>query len=99
MSVIPLTTTGEHPTVVQTQGEFEIEDSAVLIRNLDSAQLTQEHSSNVSYDLRVGKQCRDHREQAVKDIPDNGIVTLYPGSALIIQPKNQSICRVASTER
>ncbi|HVB59032.1 MAG TPA: hypothetical protein VNE63_21710 [Candidatus Acidoferrales bacterium] len=99
MSVIPLTTTGEHPTVVQTQGEFEIEDSAVLIRNLDSAQLTQEHSSNVSYHLRVGKQCRDHREQAVKDIPDNGIVTLYPGSALIIQTEESIHLPLASTER
>jgi len=85
MSVIPLTIGGEHPTVVQTQEEFGIEGPAILIRNLDLAQLTQENSSNVSYDLRVGLQCRDHSEQTVKDIPAGGVITLYPGSALIIQ--------------
>lgn len=85
MSVIPLATSGEHRTVVQTQEEFGVEGSAVLILNLDSQQLTQEKSSNVSYDLRVGSQCRDHREEAVKDIPDGGTITLRPGSALIIQ--------------
>lgn len=85
MSVIPLTIGGPQATVVQSQAEFAVEGSAVLIGGLDVAQLTQERTSNASYDLRIGRQCRDHREQAVKDIPEQGVVVLQPGSALIIQ--------------
>jgi dCTP deaminase len=85
MSVIPLTTNGAERTVVQTQQDFDIEGDAVLIMELDASQLHEERASNVSYDLRIGKKYRDHREAEPREIPENGVITLYPGSALIIQ--------------
>jgi len=85
MSVIPLTTEGPERTVVQSQSEFDIEGRALLIQRLDVGQLDEPGESNVSYDLRIGKQCRDHREQIVNEIGEKGTVTLRPGSAIIIQ--------------
>lgn len=85
MSVIPLTTDGADRTVVQSQQDFEIEGEAVLIMELDVAQLNEERASNVSYDLRVGKKYRDHRKGEPTEIPQDGVITLYPGSALIIE--------------
>ena len=52
---------------------------------LDVAQLHEERASNVSYDLRIGKKYRDHREAEPREISEHGVITLYPGSALIIQ--------------
>jgi dCTP deaminase len=85
LSVIPLTTRGPSPTVVQDQEHFQLEAGAALILQADLAQLTGDGESSVSYDLRVGEKCRDHRGWKVNDIPPNGSVTLNPGSALIIQ--------------
>jgi deoxycytidine triphosphate deaminase len=85
MTVIPLKTEGPNRTVVQSQEDFNVEGNAVLIAGLDLAQLNEQGASNTSYDLRVGKQYRDHTEPHPKDIPDTGSITLYPGSAFIIQ--------------
>jgi dCTP deaminase len=85
MSVIPLKTEGADRTVVQRQQDFDIEGDAVLIMELDLVQLNEARSSNVSYDLRIGKKYRDHREGEPREIPEGGMITLYPGSALIIQ--------------
>jgi dCTP deaminase len=87
MSVIPLTTDGPNRTVVQKQDDFDLEGDAVLITSIDVSQLNEERSSNVSYDLRIGKKCRDHRKDDPNEIPDGGIVKLRPGAALIIQTK------------
>jgi dCTP deaminase len=83
--VIPLTIKGPNRTVVQDQEHFQLEGTAALISNADPAQLTGDEDSSVSYDLRVGEKCRDHRGWKVNDIPQNASVTLDPGSALIIQ--------------
>jgi len=85
VSVIPLIADGLNPTVVQTQQNFKVDGHAVLIGNLDLAQLDDEANSNVSYDFRVGDKYRSHRERDPKEIPDGGVITLHPGSALIIQ--------------
>lgn len=85
MSVIPLITGGQRPSVVQNQQDFEVDGHAVLIGNLDLTQLTDETPSNVSYDFRVGDKYRSHRERDPKEIPDGGTTTLHHGSALIIQ--------------
>jgi dCTP deaminase len=85
MSVIPLTIEGIARTVVQQQEDFDLEGDALLIVDMDVAQLNEQRASNVSYDLRIGRKDRDHREQDPKEIPEGGIMTLYPGSALIIQ--------------
>src|SRR5271157_5224467 len=88
MSVIPLTIDGPDPTVVQTEEEFHrrgaLEDRALLIKDLDVSQLRKPRESNVSYDLRIGRQYRDHRERRIKDIPEDGVITFHPGAALII---------------
>jgi dCTP deaminase len=85
MSVIPLTVDHPGASVVRTQPEFDIEGDAILVTGLDSRQLTEEDASNVSYDLRVGSQYRDHRQRGAKDIPNGGVISLHPGAAVIIQ--------------
>jgi dCTP deaminase len=85
VSVIPLTIDGPNRTVVQAQEEFDVERDAILIKKLDIAQLQNQQTSNVTYDLRIGPQFRDHTNPHPRDIPEKGTVTLHPGSALIIQ--------------
>jgi len=85
MSVIPLTTTGPDPTVMQDPSKFDPQGTTILILELEEAQLADERASNVCYDLRVGSKYRDHRDRNVREIPNDGVVTLRPGSALIIQ--------------
>jgi|HubBroStandDraft_1064217.scaffolds.fasta_scaffold26868_5 dCTP deaminase len=85
MSVVPLTSEGAARTVVQKQEDFNLEGNAVLIAGIDAAQLNEARSSNVSYDLRIGKKCRDHRKDDPNEIPEGGSIKLRPGSALIIQ--------------
>lgn len=85
MSVVPLTVEGANATVVQRQEDFDVEGRAVLIIGLDVDQLNRPTESNVTYDLRVGRQYRDHREQHIREISENGVITLRPGSAFVIQ--------------
>jgi dCTP deaminase len=88
MSVIPLLTAGPNPTVIQDPANFEPLGTTVLILDLEEAQLSDERAANTSYDLRVGSKYRDHRDKNinVKEVAKTGgIVTLRPGSALIIQ--------------
>jgi dCTP deaminase len=85
VSVIPLIIDGSAATVVEKQTDFDVEGAAVLIRNLDRAQLTDTDTSNVSYDLRVGNKYRSHLEKDPREIRDEGTITLHPGSALIIE--------------
>lgn len=85
MSVIPLVTDGPNRTVVQTQQQFNVEANAVLIGNLELVQLNDEKTSNVSYDFRIGSQCRSLRETEPKELGAGDTITLNPGSAVIIQ--------------
>jgi len=93
VSVIPITIKEADgkttPTVVQTQEDFQkvfgTPTEAVLILNLDVTQLENQKSSNVSYDLRIGSQYRDHRRKHANGLPENGTLTLKPGSAIIIE--------------
>jgi dCTP deaminase len=86
VSVIPLTIQGPDQTVVEDEEHFDLEGRSVLIQNIDRAQLTEnDEDSNVTYDLRIGTQCRNHLGTNINDIPIDGIVTLPPGSAFIIQ--------------
>jgi dCTP deaminase len=85
VSVIPLTIIGPDRSVVQKQAEFEVDGRRLLLTGLQEEQFSEEGASNVSYDLRVGSQYKDHREQLVKELPPKGVVTLRPGSAIIVQ--------------
>ena len=104
MSVVPLVTGGEHPTVVETVQDFEaaggLAGTTVLVRNMDPDQLAGD-SSNVSYDLRLGREYRDHRDVGKRDLPDGGTLVLHPGAAVIIEteefiqlPKTRFACVV-----
>lgn len=85
MSVIPLIIEGPNRTVVQTQQDFHVEGSAVLIDHLDPEQLTNRDASNVSYDFRIGNKYRSHLENTARQTSDGGTITLPPRSALIIE--------------
>jgi dCTP deaminase len=90
MSLIPLTEDSANPTVVDTTEAFhaagDIEGTAVLIRGLDHAQLTPAaRNSNISYDLRVGAEYRDHREIGKRDLKDGEVLRILPGMAVIIE--------------
>ena len=87
MSVVPLVT-NDGQTVAATKEAFvnagAENGTAILILSMDPKQLTGK-SSNVSYDLRIGEEYRDHRDPGKYHLPEKGQVTLHPGSALIIQ--------------
>lgn len=86
MSVIPLIVRGPDRTVVENQEHFDIEGHAALILSMDQSQLAEnDENSNVTYDLRIGRQCRNHVGGNVNDILDSDVVTLPSGSAFIIQ--------------
>ena len=85
MSVVPLITEGPHRSVVQRQEDFSVNGRAILISGMNESSINNSNSSNVSYDLRVGKQYRNHRKKDPNDISDDGEIELKPGSALIIQ--------------
>jgi len=87
MSVIPLRLEGPNPTVASDAARFEalggVNGAAVLIRGIDPAQLVE--GCNTSYDLRLGREYRDHRDIGKRDLPDGGRLTLHPGAAVIIE--------------
>lgn len=104
MSVIPFVVGGSQPTVVETQEGFEqqggLEGHAILIRGMDACQLSGD-SSNISYDLRVGCEYRDHRDIGKRELGPDKTIRLYPGSAVILQteefihlPKTRFACVV-----
>lgn len=90
MAVIPLIKEGENPTVVDTLAAWGkaggIDGRAVLIQGIDDRQfLPTSRDANVTYDLRVGDQYRDHRDAGGRTLPENGVIKLSPGEAVIIQ--------------
>lgn len=85
MSVIPLTIDGDNPTVVDKQDDFDPEGSRVLIAPLERTQLDPSDDSNVSYDLRVGAEYRNFREEGKKPLKHGESVILPAGGALIVQ--------------
>ncbi|HLM58830.1 MAG TPA: hypothetical protein VK422_22190 [Pyrinomonadaceae bacterium] len=88
MSVIPFITEGANVTVVASKEEFHkvggLDGGAILIGNLDRQQI-ESAAGNASYDLRVGSEYRDHRDSGKRELPDDGRITLHPGSAVIIE--------------
>ena len=57
----------------------------MLVFNLDESQLVDTETSNVSYDLRVGSEYKGHREAEKTELPDDGVLILRPGNAVLIQ--------------
>jgi deoxycytidine triphosphate deaminase len=85
MAVIPLIL---GVTVVTAEDDFEAlgarAGNALLIRSFDTSQLAGD-SPNLSYDLRIGSEYKDHRDSGIEKIPEKGRITLLPGSAVTIE--------------
>jgi dCTP deaminase len=60
----------------------------MLILNLDKSQL-QGNQCNASYDLRIGRAYKDHREQERWTLPKHGEITLLPGGAVLIETEEE----------
>jgi deoxycytidine triphosphate deaminase len=86
MSIVPLR---RRLSLVATQDEFQasgaFEGGAMLVFNLDEGQLSDTETSNVSYDLRVGSEYKGHRDAEKTELPDDGVLILRPGNAVLIQ--------------
>lgn len=100
MSVVPLVREGDNRTVVVKPTEFSYDGDAILIHGMDPTQLTGETDcSNISYDLRIGAEFKDHRDAGKRELPKDQTITLVPGGAVIVQteesiqlPKNRFAC-------
>lgn len=89
MSVIPFIFDGTNKTVVKSEDEYHeaggINGYVIFIEYLDNSQIIDSQSSNVSYDLTVGNEYRDHRDSGKTDLLEKGKICLQPGSAVIIE--------------
>jgi deoxycytidine triphosphate deaminase len=89
MSVIPLILQGQGRTVVERRQDFEaaggLEGQVILIQDLDPNQLRGGKDTNVSYDLRIGPEYRDHREVGKTELLAGGEIKLLPGTAVIVR--------------
>ena len=85
MSVIPLVV-GQ--TVATTEAQFDKaggrQSQTLLIRNFDNTQLSAD-APNLSYELRVGPEYKDHRDGSKWPVTDAEPITLLPGAAVIIE--------------
>lgn len=89
MSVVPFILNGSSRTIVENRQEYEtaggLDGNVIFIQNLDTDQISNTKSSNVSYDLRVGDEYRDHRDSGTTDLLNNQAIRLQPGAAVIIE--------------
>lgn len=86
MSVVPFTTEGENPTVVQRPEDFKANGNAILIQDIELEQLTDKaKNSNVSYDLRVGREYRDHRDAGKRELREGQHIVLHSGTAVVVE--------------
>ena len=89
MSVVPLLRENG-ATVATTPEAFEVaggalDGEAVLILDIDQQQIADRSSSNVCYDLRIGKEYRNHRDRGKHALPEKGTLKLAPGAAVIVE--------------
>jgi len=86
-------------TVATTEKAFEdrggLHGSTLLIRNFDATQLSGDEP-NLSYDLRIGTEYKDHRDEWKKEVSDDGHVELLPGGAVIIETEESLRTRVGT---
>lgn len=92
MTVIPLVLDGANPSVVMGRDEFHVEHDPILIEDLDRTQFAVDSPSpvsNVSYDLRVGSDYRDHRDAGRTKLDDNAEIVILPHNAVIIETRER----------
>lgn len=89
MSVIPFIIGEDGRTVVETEAAYRdaegLDGEMVFIQNLDTEQLNAPEKTNVSYDLRIGREYRDHRDPGKTQVPEDEAIVLHPGSAIIVE--------------
>jgi len=88
MAVIPFVMDGPNPTVVAREDQFRYEGSSMLILNLDEKQL-QGNKPNASYDLRIGRAYKDHRDPERWTLPVGKSLSLLPGGAVLIETEEE----------
>jgi len=89
MSVVPLVVNGPNPTVVQKEDQFKRDGNALLILNFDKSQL-RDDQPNASYDLRIGRAYRDHREMGERrTLAEKGSIKLLPRGAVLIETEEE----------
>jgi dCTP deaminase len=75
-------------TIATTEAEFDKargrQGQTLLIRNFDNTQLSAD-APNLSYELRVGPEYKDHRDGSKWPVTDAEPITLLPGAAVIIE--------------
>jgi dCTP deaminase len=85
MGVIPFSTAGPEPSVVE-RPEFSMDGCAIVIIGADERQFAADNTEcNASYDLRVGALYRDHRDDEGRTLAACESIPLLPGQAVIIQ--------------
>jgi deoxycytidine triphosphate deaminase len=92
MTVIPLVLDGANRSVVGRSDEFNVEHDLILIEELDKTQFLEgalNLASNVSYDLRVGSDYRDHRDAGRTKLDDDGKIVILPHNAVIIETRER----------
>jgi dCTP deaminase len=87
VSVVPFVLQGDHRSIITKQEDFLLDEACVLIQELDMSQIDHEHDANTSYDLRVGSEYRDHRDNHKTELGEKESIELLPGAAVIIQTK------------
>ncbi len=86
MGMIPFERRGEAPTIVNSSEHFSPSGMKVLIRNWDESFDDRiKTEGNASYDLRVGSQYRDHRDDLAIGLSENAEFKIRAGTAVIIQ--------------
>jgi len=78
MSLLPLT----RINVVDSKDE---QSENILIMGIDWNQIDDDKTSNVCYDLRLGEQYRDHRDNSAKQLEENGKISITSGTAMIVE--------------
>lgn len=93
MSVIPLVFAGPNPTVVDRPDDFQkaggLDGNAIFIRPLNRDQLESPNNANITYDLRVGQEYRDHRELDKSTLDETTAISLLPGMAVLIETEEE----------
>ena len=89
MSVIPLIYDGDRRTVVTRPEDFDhrrgLKEDVIMIQYLETEQKDSQTETNVSYDLRVGREFRDHRDRDRKKLDEGRKIRILPGRAVIIE--------------
>ncbi len=88
MTVVPLLLE-DGATVATTREDYARaggdRGKIILILGMEREQISAGQGSNVSYDLRIGGEYKDHRDPGKYSLAEDGALVLTPGAAVIIE--------------